>query len=157
VALTEPETVQQEVLAYFEALFNCCHQVAADMLEPFDSGQPFTTDEACLPTFLEGHPCLEQAQAVARQALSRCLSSKLRWKGQRGRSHLALMANSTKKSYPSLNSLSWPPLNAGHSTSHILPRSCAASPQGGRYADVGPITAHHTSGGPITNSQQRCL
>jgi hypothetical protein len=66
--LTDPDAVQNEILSYFDALFNGRHQTAADRPEPFDSGQPFTPDVDRIPAFLDGLPRLEPAQAAALEA-----------------------------------------------------------------------------------------
>jgi hypothetical protein len=59
--LREPEAVEAEVLAYFEALFQGRHVVTEEDPEPYDSGMPFSPTAPSAP-FLNGLPTLSPAQ-----------------------------------------------------------------------------------------------
>ena len=61
--LREPDAVQQEILSYFEALFQGRHQASADRPEPFDSGTSFTPDLNIATTFLSDLPSLSPEQS----------------------------------------------------------------------------------------------
>ena len=61
--LREPREVEEEVLAYFEALFQGRHAAAADRPEPFDSGRPFTPNLEKAAAFLQGLPALTLQQS----------------------------------------------------------------------------------------------
>ena len=56
--LRDPDDVQQEVLTYFEALFQGRHTATAARPEPHDSGTLFTPDLNKAATFLAGLPTL---------------------------------------------------------------------------------------------------
>ena len=56
--LREPDDVQQEVLSYFQTLFQGRHTATAANPEPFDSGTPFTPDLDKAAAFLAGLPSL---------------------------------------------------------------------------------------------------
>ena len=56
--LSEQDEVQQEILSYFEALFQGHHMAMTASPEPFDSGTPFTPDMDKVSTFLAGLPSL---------------------------------------------------------------------------------------------------
>ena len=56
--LTEPEEVQEEVLSFFEAIFQGRHAPAQGAGEPVDSGQTFSPDAHLFPHFLTGLPRL---------------------------------------------------------------------------------------------------
>ena len=56
--LRDQEDVQQEILTYFEALFQGRHTATAARPEPFDSGTPFTPNLDKAATFLAGLPSL---------------------------------------------------------------------------------------------------
>jgi hypothetical protein len=60
--------VQNEILSYFDALFNGRHKTAADRPEPFDSGTAFAADLERIGPFLEHLPRLEPLQAAALEA-----------------------------------------------------------------------------------------
>ena len=61
--LREPDAVQQEILSYFEALFQGRHQTSADRPEPFDSGTSFTPDLNIATSFLSDLPSLSPEQS----------------------------------------------------------------------------------------------
>lgn len=63
--LREKEPVEQEILSYFETLFQGRHKTAADRPEPFDSGIPFTPDLDSAAPFLTGLPSLPPEQSTA--------------------------------------------------------------------------------------------
>ena len=56
--LRDPDDVQQEVLTYFEAIFQGRHTATAARPEPHDSGTLFTPDLNKAATFLAGLPTL---------------------------------------------------------------------------------------------------
>ncbi len=56
--LTEPDEVQAEVMAFFEAIFQGRHAPAQGAGEPVDSGQTFSPDARLFPQFLDGLPSL---------------------------------------------------------------------------------------------------
>ena len=61
--LTEPAEVEEEVLSYFEALFQGRHVATAARPEPHDSGQPFDPDFGHLPEFLPDIRAMDRVQS----------------------------------------------------------------------------------------------
>jgi len=60
--LTDPGEVEQEVSAYFKALFHGRHRASEERPEPFDSGSPFQEDFSRVGQFLEDLPQLEEEE-----------------------------------------------------------------------------------------------
>ena len=60
--LTEPAEVEEEVLSYFEALFQGRHVATAARPEPHDSGQPFDPDFGHLPEFIQDIRAMDTGQ-----------------------------------------------------------------------------------------------
>ena len=61
--LREPEAVQQEVLSYFEALFQGRHITTMDRPERFDSGTSYTPNLNSATPFLSDLPSLSPEQS----------------------------------------------------------------------------------------------
>lgn len=61
--ISDAAEVEQNILDYFEALFQGRHTATAEQPEPFDSGFPFTPDFNLLPDFLTNLQKLDQDQS----------------------------------------------------------------------------------------------
>ncbi len=67
----EAKEVEEEILSFFNTLFQGRHVATADRPEPFDSGSPFIPDRERAAAFLEGLPALT---VIQREGLERPFS-----------------------------------------------------------------------------------